>query len=302
MKMWVAVVGVLALASRSHSTFTYPDSEDSVLPGVRTMPAGRHPEEERIHFPTDDSTDILDLHELDRDTLNRLNAITNISDFAQMFDLSLPEDDSDNSSVMTRFGGSNDESVELASMANCKPELRTVELDLPHDPHTTFYPTCIRVEQCGGCCFGPLLTCRPSITKAFDVKVLKTTTSSSDSSRRSRPGRRHRRENTVSYHTVSVVKHTACECGCKVQASDCNTTIHTYHEGECACVCKDRDEKSKCEEQNSTKYWSDETCSCYCRKPLSCGSGEYFSQVSCRCEHLAVRSGIIFGAGEGSAA
>lgn len=64
MKLWVAVVGVLALASRSHSTFTYPDSEDSVLPGVRSMPAGRHPEEERIHFPTDDFTDILDLHEV----------------------------------------------------------------------------------------------------------------------------------------------------------------------------------------------------------------------------------------------
>ncbi|XP_063598047.1 vascular endothelial growth factor A-A-like [Penaeus indicus] len=296
MKMWVAVVGVLALTSRSLSI--------NVVPGVRSMPAGRDTGEERIYFPTDDFTDnftdTLDLDGLDRDTLKRLNIIENISDFAQMFNLSLPENDSPNTTVVTRFGDVGDEPAELATMANCKPELRTVELDLPHDSHTTFYPTCIRVEQCGGCCFGPLLTCRPTVTKAFKVKVLKTSTSSG-SSRRARPDRRHRRENTVSYHTVSVFKHTACECGCKVQASDCNTTIHTYHEGECACVCKDRDEKSKCEEQNSTKYWSDESCSCYCRKPLSCGSGEYFSQVSCRCEHLAVRSGIIFSDLEGSA-
>lgn len=320
--MWVAVVGVLALASGSYSTFVYPADEDSVLPGVRTMPTRRNPGREMIHFPTDDLASPVrhggaapvplpdpqpemadlpdDLHALDRKTLNRLNTITDITEFAQMFDLQLPEEEDDlgNFSVSVRFGGDGDEPAELASMANCKPELRTVELDLPLDPHTTYYPTCVRVEQCGGCCFGPLLTCRPSVTKVLKVKVLKTTTSSSGSSRRNRTGRRRRRENSVSYHTLSVVKHTACECGCKVQASDCNSTIHTYREGECACVCKDRDEKSKCEEQNSTKYWSDETCSCYCRKPQACGSGEYFSQVSCRCEHLAGRSGIVFGDAE----
>lgn len=54
MKMWVAVVGVLALASGSYSTFVYPADEDSVLPGVRTMPTRRNPGREMIHFPTDD--------------------------------------------------------------------------------------------------------------------------------------------------------------------------------------------------------------------------------------------------------
>ncbi|XP_042881510.1 platelet-derived growth factor subunit B-like [Penaeus japonicus] len=316
MKLWLAVAGVLVVVSSPCSAFLYPDEDDSMIPGVRPRPTSGNPGGTSIRFPDtssvtrgalapvpvpDQQPATVDLHALDRDSLDLLNTITDISDFAQMFNLSLPEeDDFGNISLTVRISGTSDEPAELASMANCKPELRTVELDLPHDPQTTFYPTCVRVEQCGGCCFGPLLTCRPSVTKVLKVKVLKTTSASSGSSRRSRPGRRRRRENTASYHTVSVVKHTSCECGCKVQASDCNSTIHTYREGECACVCKDRDEKTKCEEQNSTKYWSDETCSCYCRRPLSCGSGEFFSQFSCRCEHLTGRSGIVFEEGSAS--
>ena len=59
----------------------------------------------------------------------------------------------------------------MAKMAKCKPELRTVPLDLPVEANTLFYPTCVRLEQCGGCCFGPLLTCRPKVTKAVKFKV-----------------------------------------------------------------------------------------------------------------------------------
>ena len=56
-------------------------------------------------------------------------------------------------------------------MAACKPELRTVSLDLPVEANTLFYPTCVRLEQCGGCCYGPLLICRPKVTKAILLKV-----------------------------------------------------------------------------------------------------------------------------------
>lgn len=56
-------------------------------------------------------------------------------------------------------------------MATCQPELRTVQLDLPTEANTLFYPTCVRLEQCGGCCYGPLLTCRPKVTKVVKYKV-----------------------------------------------------------------------------------------------------------------------------------
>lgn len=64
-----------------------------------------------------------------------------------------------------------EETVEMAEMANCKPELTTVALDLPEEPNAIFFPTCVRIEQCGGCCYGPLLTCRPTITKVVRLKV-----------------------------------------------------------------------------------------------------------------------------------
>ena len=62
-------------------------------------------------------------------------------------------------------------SSEAASMANCEPEMRTVHLDLPVEANTLFFPTCVRLEQCGGCCYGPLLTCRPTKTTSIFLKV-----------------------------------------------------------------------------------------------------------------------------------
>lgn len=231
-----------------------------------------------------------DLHTLDIENLHRLNAVSDINDFMAMFNLSKPKDkEEEKPSITTRFGNSGEIPAEDAVMANCKPELTTVALDLPVEPSTLFFPTCVRLEQCGGCCYGPLLTCRPTVTKLVKYKVLKTSLVASEPLRR----RRLRRQNEVSYHVVEAYKHTECSCGCKVQETDCDPKIHTYFEGECACVCTNSDEKTKCEEQNSTKYWDNQTCNCYCRKPQECSSGEYFSPVSCSCERLEARSGFV---------
>ena len=58
-------------------------------------------------------------------------------------------------------------------MAVCEPELRTVPLNLPVEANIQYSPTCVRLEQCGGCCSGPLLTCQPTVTKTvkFQVRV-----------------------------------------------------------------------------------------------------------------------------------
>ncbi|KAK8739470.1 hypothetical protein OTU49_003339 [Cherax quadricarinatus] len=221
---------------------------------------------------------------MDTENLSRLNSISNISEFVGMFDLPLPAEDA----VATRFGGLSD-TQELASMANCKPELKTVALDLPAEANTMFFPTCVRLEQCGGCCYGPLLTCIPSVTKVVKLKVLKTLLSSSETVRRR--STRRRRQNEVSYHTVEVLRHVECTCGCKVQEEHCKPNIHTYNESECSCVCNNSEEKNNCEAQNLTKYWDNDSCNCYCRRPEECSSGQYFSQISCRCETIASRIG-----------
>ncbi|KAK3881823.1 hypothetical protein Pcinc_013755 [Petrolisthes cinctipes] len=253
---------------------------------------------------------------MDISDLLRLNSLTNISDFASFLSIDLPPEEkekdrpSDDVRIHTRFGTPSEtvEEVKMAEMANCKPELTTVSLDLPKKPTPIFFPTCVRIEQCGGCCYGPLLTCRPTVTEVVRLKVLKTTSSaasSRNSNTNNRPGsgsersrgtttrrRRRRRQSVPSFHEVQVERHTACGCGCRVQASDCNLQVQDYREGECACVCKNRDEKTKCEEQNSTKYWDNASCNCYCRRPLDCSTGQFFSHESCKCEEVVGRSGL----------
>lgn len=221
----------------------------------------------------------MDLNAMDLGSLSRINSIDNITAFADLFGIPLPED-SLGFDLSTRFGGG----AEQATMAKCKPEMQTVELDLPVQSNTLFYPTCVRVEQCGGCCYGPLLTCRPTATSEVALRVLKTVTGSSGDGRRRLKRQRRRRQTTNSYHDVTVIKHDACECGCVVQQKDCNPAIHTYRESECACVCTNRDEKARCEQENDTKYWDNDSCTCFCRRPVDCSTGEFFSQASCRCE------------------
>ncbi|XP_063874984.1 vascular endothelial growth factor C-like [Scylla paramamosain] len=221
----------------------------------------------------------MDLNTLDLESLSRINTIGNITAFADLFGIPLP-DGSFTDELSTRFGASSEEAI----MANCKPEMRTVHLDLPVEANTLFFPTCVRLEQCGGCCYGPLLTCRPTRTTPILLKVLKTKLNDSSRSGGRRSRTRRRRETVPSYHEVEVQKHEECACGCKVQEDDCKPNLHTYFEGECACVCNNKDDKAKCEQQGETKYWDNETCNCYCRRPVPCSTGQFFSPVSCKCE------------------
>ncbi|XP_068201101.1 uncharacterized protein [Palaemon carinicauda] len=241
----------------------------------------------------------LDFSEINVRVLNRINTVTNIRDFATLFDLELPKPKASSDigfNISERIRGTVEEEGETFEMANCQPELVTVPLDLPVEASTMYFPTCVRLEQCGGCCFGPLLTCRPTVTKVIKVKVLKIRTSSNyNNARGGGSGRRHRRQSQQSYYPLEVVRHIACECGCRVREEDCNSDLHVYYEGECSCKCKNKDEQTKCEQQNTTKYWDNHSCNCYCRKTIDCGTGEIFSQTTCSCERLGARHGLIRG-------
>nr|XP_053636125.1 vascular endothelial growth factor A-like [Cherax quadricarinatus] len=204
-----------------------------------------------------------DLDLLDTENLSRLNSISNISEFVGMFDLPLPAEDA----VATRFGGVSD-TQELASMANCKPELKTVALDLPAEANTMFFPTCVRLEQCGGCCYGPLLTCIPSVTKVVKLKVS------------------HTHTHTPSNFEVLGYLHDGLLLSDVpiFQAVTDEALLNVF-------LVFPSEEKNNCEAQNLTKYWDNDSCNCYCRRPEECSSGQYFSQISCRCETIASRIG-----------
>ncbi|KAG7166484.1 putative vascular endothelial growth factor 2-like [Homarus americanus] len=278
---WLALV---AVAQAGNAVNIMPGVAPIFFPGQPIPDPGQPIPDPGLELPED-------LNSLDMVSLSRLNSIRNISEFAKLFKLDLPSDGPSNRTTITlRVGDLAGSTSKKATMANCVPEMTTVSLNLPTESNVMYYPTCVRLEQCGGCCFGPHLTCRPKTTEVVKFKVLRTVMTNSVRRR----SNRRRRQNEASYHEVEVIKHTDCECGCKIQEQDCIASIQTYNEAECSCVCKNRDEKAKCEKQNSTKYWDNDSCSCYCRKTQPCGSGEIFSQVSCKCEQLASRSGFGF--------
>lgn len=266
---WLAMSLTLALAAGDRISHRRAKKSS----GAIFFPGSLLPETSVLELPEN-----MDLNTLDRESLSLLNTVNNITSFADLFDIPLPLPDE----LSTRFGASS----EAATMANCEPEVRTVHLDLPVEANTLFFPTCVRLEQCGGCCYGPLLTCRPTKTTTISLRVLKTKLNDNSSSggRRAR-SRRRRRQAVPSYQDVEVQRHDQCDCGCKVQEKDCNPNLHNYFEGECACVCKNKDDKASCEQQGETKYWDNESCNCYCRRPVSCSTGQIFSPLTCQCEN-----------------
>ena len=58
-----------------------------------------------------------------------------------------------------------------AVYGGCKPDPTPIELDLPQKIGTTYIPTCARVNKCGGCCFGDVLSCQPTKTKTIYIDV-----------------------------------------------------------------------------------------------------------------------------------
>ena len=55
--------------------------------------------------------------------------------------------------------------------ATCNPELVTVPLRNTTDKSVFFYPSCTRVERCGGCCHHDLLSCQPTATELINYQV-----------------------------------------------------------------------------------------------------------------------------------
>ncbi|XP_063874971.1 vascular endothelial growth factor A-like [Scylla paramamosain] len=228
-------------------------------------------------------------HQLDGNSFVQFNSIRNITDFINFYNIELPPvEKSVTDDVTTSSAGSaarDEDTIDTAKMALCEPELQTVVLDLPKEPGTVFYPPCVRLERCGGCCLSSLLTCRPTRTETIRLMVLKAVLKHSKipaTSDNSLPSSHYK--SPSSYVEVEATRHVECAPGCVVQERDCNPAIHVYLESDCACTCKNKDEKEACEEQHRIKYWDNDTCVCRCLRPVDCSTGEAFSQTSCRCE------------------
>lgn len=244
----------------------------------------------RIRRTAPELSEDVNLNKVDHD-IPSTDDLVNNTDVPGFSSHAPPTEETNTDSATAATPGNTAEDDGIAKMANCEPELRTVELELPKEASTYFHPTCVRLERCGGCCPSPFLTCQPTANETVTLKVQKTVIGGSSSGSdvvRTRPkrGRGKRHQTGTTTIEVQAIKHTKCSCECKVRKEDCNPAIHKYLKKDCACVCKNEDDKKKCEQQKH-KYWNKNSCTCFCKRPQKCGTGKTFSQTTCQCEKEA---------------
>ncbi|XP_011268157.1 uncharacterized protein LOC105258546 [Camponotus floridanus] len=196
----------------------------------------------------------------------KLNSIETSDEFLQLLQ-GVPTNEKE-STLSSRFG----EGVERSNaakpvQAKCMPELQPVSLKVDDDPSTIIFPSCTRINRCGGCCGSSLLSCQPTAVEIRNFEVIVASMNELNYS-----GRR----------IVPLEEHTKCKCDCKIKQEHCNDKQH-YEPHNCKCVCDNVDEAEKCRKNNDTKIWNPDLCICSCRSVEPCNTGYYFNYNTCRC-------------------
>lgn len=229
-----------------------------------------------IVFPgPTDKDDEAERKEIPLEMVLRLNTITDQNQLFREFIRDGSPVSIEPDAIQDRFGAEN-EPVERKALltpkpAGCIPELRSVSLRQSDDPWLFYFPSCTRVERCGGCCSHKLLSCQPTDIETINYQVIVS---------------HYKNGNQLTYkgtEVVTVEKHNKCKCDCIMKEKDCNP-LQEYRKGECRCMCTNYDAEQKCTLDNETKLWNPDSCLCECRKSIECSTGYFFSQTSCQCE------------------
>lgn len=156
-----------------------------------------------------------------------------------------------------------------------------VTVELPRPEETIFYyPQCIRIGRCSGCCPSSRLKCTPTniTTVSMPVTIL-------------RYNIEKRKFLLGGIETFKFEKHEECSCQCIQQKSDCNEN-QIYIPEECRCSCNDHSRASSCL-ADPRKIWHADQCVCRCKTKSTCATGTVFNEDSCRCEAKKVVPNLI---------
>lgn len=73
---------------------------------------------------------------------------------------------------LTKLMDISDQYLTNPKQAHCEPQLEPVDLGLVNTYDVSYYPTCVRVKRCGGCCpQKDIFSCQPTASKKQIVKV-----------------------------------------------------------------------------------------------------------------------------------
>jgi len=163
---------------------------------------------------------------------------------------------------------------EQLRQATCQPVDTIVSLVPPDekDPTVFYFPSCILIKQCGGCCAHTGTTCSPTEETDKQVTIKKTKFTGGT------------KLQAMGEVTVNVKEHNRCRCQCKKTASDCNS-LQRFIANQCRCECTNIQEAEDCA-TNPTKLWDIKSCACVCRDEKDCPSGLQYDQSTCSCQPI----------------
>ncbi|KAK6626206.1 hypothetical protein RUM43_006512 [Polyplax serrata] len=211
--------------------------------------------------------------EIPLDLIRQLNEVSGVEELFENLIEPVQGKGRDMPTVLSaRIGSENVErnALKAAKMAKCMPEMRTVPLKPDKTKATFYYPSCTRVQRCGGCCSHHLLSCQPVETEIIPMSIVVTD---------------YLGGNKLQFRgqkIIEVEQHTKCKCDCKIKAENCSR-YQKYNPDKCQCECTNTDEEKKCSDEKTMKIWNSDNCSCVCREELDCGSGYYFDPFTCSC-------------------
>lgn len=161
--------------------------------------------------------------------------------------------------------------AQMAEPAHCMPSMQAVPFPRSNQANSIFWPTCVNVQRCGGCCGSEILSCVPTSTKMVTFHVMNATYPYAGAEQFEFEG----------MASFQLEQHQACECRCTIQPKHCHPTKHTYLSNSCRCKCKDTSGSTRC---SLSKKWDERQCACVCKRRHSCYNNEYFDSHSCSCQ------------------
>ncbi|XP_041454809.1 platelet-derived growth factor subunit A-like [Lytechinus variegatus] len=158
--------------------------------------------------------------------------------------------------------------------------------------YAIYWPPCITINRCGGCCSTEILQCVPNNTRTREMQVLRLTA--------------HQRSPQIQLSglvSVSVQEDESCSCECKVKPQDCHPTREIYRNCQCECnveyecpdgmiwdatrcdcICNTPIHERTCRRRKH--YFNEDICGCQCLERLQrgCQSPYVFNPQTCKCQ------------------